>query len=128
MEQPPFENVFSERVHISQSAVRSVSAREVDARMSAVQRMVAGQATLGQSAVGLLRGDSVTVKNGLVGAAIGRQVTAEGGSTVFLLSPSVQGNVNAVFTLPAAFALGFGYVMGRWLVKLLNRGFKALMG
>jgi hypothetical protein len=128
MEQPPFENLFSERVDISQSALRSVSAREVDARMSAIQRMVAGQATVGQSAVGLLRGDSVTVKNGLLGMAIGRQITAEGSSTLFLLSPSVQGNVNAVFTLHAAFALGLGYVMGRWLVKLLNRGFKAIMG
>lgn len=128
MEQPPFENVFSETVHISRSAVRSVSAREVDARMSAVQRMVAGEARVGQSAVGLLRGDSIAVNDGLLGVAIGRKVTAEGSSTVFLLSPSVTGNVNAVFTLPAAFALGFGYVMGRWLVKLLTRGFKALIG
>jgi len=128
MEQPPFEDVRSESVHISQSAVRSVSARQVDLRMSAVQRMVAGEATVGQSAVGLLRGDSINVRDGLLAAAVGRQISAENSSAVFLLSPSVTGNVRAVFTLPAAFALGFGYVTGRWLVKLLTRGLRRLIG
>lgn len=128
MEQPPFEDVRSQNVYISQSAVRSVSARQVEARMSAVQRMIAGEATVGQSAVGVVSGDNIEVRDGLLAAAVGRRISAQNSSAVFLLSPSVTGNVRAVFTLPAAFALGFGYVTGRWLVKLLTRGLKRLIG
>jgi hypothetical protein len=40
---------------------------------------------------------------------------------VFLLAPNVTGTVNAAFTLPAAFALGFGYIVGRAVLRLLGR-------
>ena len=121
MDQPPLESISSERVEVSRSAVGSISAGAVDLRLSAVRSLTAAQAELRQSAVGVIRGERVSLRKSFAVGTIAKEVAAEDASTVFLISPSVTGNVRAVFTLPGAFALGFGFFWGRWLAKTIGR-------
>jgi hypothetical protein len=121
MSQPPLESISSERVEVSRSAVGSISAGAVDLRLSAVQSLTAAQAEIRQSAVGVIRGERVSLRKSFAAGAIAKEVAAEDASTIFLVSPSVTGNVRAVFTLPGAFALGFGFFWGRWLAKTIGR-------
>jgi hypothetical protein len=106
MSQPPLESISSERVEVSRSAVGSISAGAVDLRLSAVQSLTAAQAEIRQSAVGVIRGERVSLRKSFAAGAIAKEVAAEDASTIFLVSPSVTGNVRAVFTLPGALVSG----------------------
>jgi len=121
MDEPPLESTSSERVEVYQSAVGSISAGAVDLRLSAVQSLTAAQAELSQSAAGVIRGERVSLRRSFAAGAVAREMAVEDASTFFLISPSVTGNVRAVFTLPAALALGFGFFWGRWLAKAIGR-------
>ncbi len=113
-------SVTAENVEVSQSAVQNLAANSASLRQTAVQRMAAERAEIGQSAVLAARVQDLTLRNGLSGVLVGQSVSVENARTLFLLSPNVSGSVTATFTLPAAFALGFGYVLGRSLVRLLT--------
>jgi hypothetical protein len=121
VEQPPFEEISSERVEVSRSAVAAISAENVDVQMSAVQSVMAGQARLQQSLVGTAQGENVSVRGGLLVGAVGKDISVENTRVLFLLSPSVSGNVRAVFTLPTALALGVGFFLGRRLARAVSR-------
>ncbi len=121
MERPPFEEVSSERVEVSRSAVGAISAESVEVQMSAVQSLMAGQAELQRSLVGMAQGENVSVRESLVVGAIGKDISVENTTALFLLSPSVTGNVRAVFTLPAALVLGLGFFFGRRLAQAIGR-------
>ena len=121
MGQPPFESISSEKDEVYQSAVGSISAGAVDLRLSAVRSLTAAQAELDRSAAGVIRGERVSLRTSFAPGAVAREAAVEGTSTLFLISPSVTGNVRAVFTLPSAFALGFGFFWGRWLAKTIGR-------
>jgi hypothetical protein len=121
MDEPPLESISSERVEVYRSAVGSISAGTVDLRQSAVRSLTAAQAELDRSVAGVIRGERVSLRNSFAAGAVAREVAVEDASTLFLISPSVTGNVRAVFTLPAALALGFGFFWGRWLAKAIGR-------
>jgi hypothetical protein len=53
--------------------------------------------------------------------AMGASVSAENCRMVFLCSPSVSGNVQALITPRTAFALGVGFFFGRQVVRLAGR-------
>jgi hypothetical protein len=112
-------SVSGESVEVLQSAVQNLAAGSASLRQSAVQRMAAERAEIGQSALLAARVQDLALRNSLSGVLVGQSVSVENVRTLFLLSPNVSGSLTATFTLPAAFALGFGYVLGRSLVRLL---------
>ena len=112
-------SVTGENVEVSQSAVQNLAAGSASLRQTVVQRMAAERAEVGQSALLAARVQDLALRNSLSGVLVGQSVSVENVRTLFLLSPNVSGSVTATFTLPAAFALGFGYVLGRSLVRLL---------
>jgi hypothetical protein len=127
MDEPPLGSASSERVEVYQSAVGSISAGAADLRLSVVRSLTAAQAGLSQSIAGVIRGDRVSLRNSFAAGAVAREVAVEDASTLFLISPSVTGNVRAVFTLPAALALGFGFFWGVWLAKAIGRRLRRWM-
>jgi hypothetical protein len=113
-------SVTAEKVEVSQSAVQNLAASSASLRQTIVQRMAAERAEIGQSALLAARVQDLALRDGLSGVLVGQSVSVENMRTLFLLSPNVSGSVTATFTLPAAFALGFGYVLGRSLLRLLT--------
>ncbi len=114
------ERVSGESVEVRQSAVGSASGSSLSVRQSAVRQVTAEEAALSQSCAGLARGQRLEVHESAALVAVGREVSAERSRVVFLLAPKVSSPLTAAFTLPADFALGFGYVVGRALVRLLG--------
>ena len=114
-------SVTGESVEVSQSAVRSLNAARANLHQSAVQRLAGESVTIEQSAVLRVRGNDVSLRRCAALGAMGAHVSAENCRTVFLCSPSVSGNVQAVFTPRAAFALGLGFFFGRRVVRLAGR-------
>jgi hypothetical protein len=112
-------SVTGENVEVSQSGVQNLTAGSASLRQAIVQHMAAERAEVGQSALLGARVRDLTLRNSMSGVLVSQSASAENVRTLFLLSPSVSGSVTATFTLPAAFALGFGYVLGRSLVRLL---------
>jgi hypothetical protein len=112
-------SVTGESVEVSQSAVQNLAAGSASLRQTIVQRMAAERADVDQSALLAARVQDLALRNSLSGVLVGQSVSVENARTVFLLSPNVSGPVTATFTLPAAFALGLGYVLGRSLIRLL---------
>jgi hypothetical protein len=114
-------NITGERVEVSQSAVRSLNAARANLHQSAVQQMAGESVTIEQSAVLRVRGNDVSLRQCAALGAMGMSVSAENCRTVFLCSPSMSGNVQAVITPRAAFALGLGFFLGRRVVRLAGR-------
>lgn len=118
-------NVTGERVDVMQSAVRSINAARADVHQSAVQELAGETVDIEQSVVLRTRGSNVSLRQCAALGAMGARVSAENCRTVFLCSPSVSGNVQAVITPRTAFALGLGFFLGRQLargaVRLLTR-------
>lgn len=113
--------ISGESVEVVQSAVGSVTGATVSLRQSAVRQLAAEQASLTESAAGLVRGHEVGLRESAALVAFGQSVSVEGSRVAFLLSPRVSGPVTAVFTLPAAFALGVGFVVGRAVLRAMSR-------
>jgi hypothetical protein len=57
---------------------------------------------------------------------MGAGISAENCRTVFLCSPSVSGNVQALITPRTAFALGAGFFLARRLARLGGRFLRRL--
>lgn len=110
-----------ESVEVSQSAIGSVNGATVTVQQSGLRQVTAEEAILTQTAAGIVRGERVALRESAAVVAAGREVSVENSRVVFLLAPSVRGQVHAAFTLPAAFALGFGFVSARALLRLLGR-------
>ena len=111
----------SERVNVGQSAVRQLNASVAQVDQSAVQRLAADSVTASNSAFGVVHGATVELKESAVGVAAADYIRVEDSSVLFLLAPRVSGNVKALLTPPAAFALGAGFILARTLVSLLRK-------
>lgn len=103
----------SERVEVGRSAVKNLTAGAADVDRSAVQRLTAETVVANNSALGIVNGATIELKNGSTVIAAGDYVRVEEGRVFVLLAPRVNGTVNAVITVPAAFALGAGYFVAR---------------
>ena len=102
-------DVRGHEVEIEQCAVRSVTAERVEAEQSAIAIVRAGQARMENTA-----------------AAIVAARTVEAGDlrALFVLSPSVRGNVRTLFDLRTALAVGVGFFLARrffGMVKAIRR-------
>lgn len=117
----PVGRVSGDSVQVVQSAVNRINGATVSVQQSAVREASAERATLSQVGAVRVRADRLEMQESAALIAAGGEVTVEGSRVLFLLAPSVRGNVVATFTLPAAFALGFGYVMGRLAARALGR-------
>ena len=115
------DKVTAERVELVQSAVRNLTAATAEVRQTAVQRLSADHASFEKSAVVSARVREATLTNSAAVTLVAGSVSAQDCRTVFLLSPSVKGNVRAVVTPAAAFAFGVGYFLGRRLLGRLGR-------
>ncbi|MGD0765235.1 MAG: hypothetical protein ABR978_02880 [Dehalococcoidia bacterium] len=120
MEDSPFGELPPERVEVSRSVVRSLSGGNVNVQMSAVNSVLAAQAGIQQSVVLSVKGQAASMSDSLAGSVVAREMSLENCKTLFLISPSVKGNVRAAVTLPAAVALGFGFFWARWLAGRLG--------
>ena len=114
-------NVTGERVEVLQSAVRSLSASRANVHQSVVQRLDGESVTVEESIVLRARGNDVSLRECMSLGAMGASVSAENCRMVFLCSPSVSGNVQALITPRTAFALGVGFFFGRQVVRLAGR-------
>ena len=120
------EEVFREgfetsRVNVGRSAVRSISAASAVVKQSAVQRLTADVVDADNSAFGVVNASTVDLDESAAGFVAGDYVKVENSSVFILLAPRVSGDVKAVLTLPAAFALGAGYYLARRLMMRLSR-------
>lgn len=95
------EEITTTRLTLDKSAVRSVSADEMD---------------ISKSAVGVARFDSGTIRQGNAGVIIGRSVAMDEVRTGILISPVVRGDVHTLIDLRSAVAIGFGMVLGKALL------------
>lgn len=120
------EDVFSEgfdtaRVNVGRSAVRSIHAASAVVQQSAVQRLTADVVDADNSAFMTVNASTVDLDESAAGVVAGDYVKIENSRVFILLAPRVSGNVKAVLTLPAAFALGAGYYFARRLMIGLSR-------
>jgi hypothetical protein len=120
------EDVFSEgfetsRVNVGRSAVRSLSAASAVVEQSAIQRLEADVVDADSSAFGSVHASTVDLDESAAGFIAADYVKVENSRVFVLLAPRVSGNVKAVLTLPAAFALGAGYYFARRLMMGLSR-------
>jgi uncharacterized protein (DUF169 family) len=113
-----FEN---ERLMVGRSAVRQLNASVARIEQSAVQRLAAETVTASNSAFGVANATTFEVKDSAVGVAAGDYIRVEESRVFILLAPRVSGNVKAVLTPPAAFALGAGFVLAKALVAVMAR-------
>ena len=120
------EEVFSEgfetaRVNVDKSAVRSLNAASAVLQQSAVQRLTADVVDADYSSFGAVHASTVDLDKSAAGFVAGDYVKIEDSKVFLLIAPRVSGNVKAVLTLPAAFALGAGYYFARRLMIGLSR-------
>ena len=120
------EDIFKEgfdttRVDVGRSGVRNLNAAAAHVQQSAVQRLTADTVDAENSVFGIVNASTVEMEGGTAGVIAGDYVKIENSSVFVLLAPRVSGNVKAVLTLPAAFALGAGYYFARRLMIGLSR-------
>ena len=118
------ENVFEEgfassRVNVGRSAVRSLNASTAHVEQSAVQRLNAETVQAASSAFGVTNAATVEMNESAGGIIAADYAKVENSRVFILLAPRVSGNVKAVLTLPAAFALGAGYYFARRLMMAI---------
>jgi hypothetical protein len=81
-----------------------------------VQRMTSDALSASQSAIGIANASTIELKDSSAGIVAGDYVRVENSRAFILLAPRVNGNVQAVLTIPAAFAFGAGYFVARRLL------------
>ena len=101
------EEITSTRLTLDRSAVRSVSADDID---------------ISKSAVGVARFQNGTIRQGTAGVVVGRSVAMDEVRTGVLISPVVRGDVHTLIDMRSAVAIGFGMVLG----KAMLAGVRAL--
>jgi uncharacterized protein (DUF169 family) len=106
----------SDSINVERSAVRSLTAANAQVERSAVQRLTSDALSVSQSAIGIANASTIEIKEGSAGIVAGDYVRIENGRAFVLLAPRVNGNVQAVLTIPAAFAFGAGYFVARRLL------------
>ncbi len=84
-----------------------------------MQRITAETLVANRSAIGQTNASTAELRESSAGLVAGDYVRVENSKVIVLLAPRVSGTVNAVLTLPAAFAMGAGYFFARQLVMRL---------
>lgn len=92
------EALAANRLTLDKSAVRSVSAAEIE---------------ITRSAVAVAKFENGTIRQGSVGIVIGRSVAMDEVKAGVLISPVVRGDVHTLLDLRSAVAIGFGMVLGK---------------
>lgn len=90
---------------IERSAIRHVTAEQVDISRSAVAVATFDRGTIRQSDAGMVVGRSVAVDEVRVGV---------------LISPVVRGEVHTLLDMRSAVAIGFGMVLGKLFVSAVR--------
>jgi hypothetical protein len=93
------------RLTLDKSAVRSVTADEVE---------------ISKSAVGIARFEQGTIRQGSTGVVIGRSVAMDEVRTGILIAPVVRGDVHTWLDMRSAVAIGFGMVLGKTLLAAVR--------
>ncbi|GIW14009.1 MAG: hypothetical protein KatS3mg062_1448 [Tepidiforma sp.] len=106
--EPPLDLPLS----IERSAIRRVTAEQVEIERSAVGAAAFSRGTIRQSQAGVLIGRSVAVDQVRVG---------------ILASPVVRGDVHTLLDLRSAVAIGFGMVLGKVVVSLVRSAARKLL-
>lgn len=101
------EEMTTTRFSLDKSAVRSVTADEID---------------VSKSAIGVARFENGTIRQGSAGVVIGKSVAMDEVRTGILISPVVRGEVHTLIDMRSAVAIGFGMVLG----KAMLAGVRAL--
>jgi hypothetical protein len=110
-----------ERVTVGRSAVRRLSATNVEMEQSAVQVLSADTVTASASAVGISRAATTELKESAAGVVIGDYVRVDQSRVFLLIAPRVNGNVRAVVTLPGVVAIVGGLVVARLAARVIGR-------
>jgi hypothetical protein len=113
--------VSGDHVDVDHSAVQSIEAERVEMRGAAARDVRSETMDLQDSAVLSLRANDVQMRDCAAGVVIAENVTQYGSSTIFVLARRVEGDVKAMFTPASAFALGFGAVVGLWIIRRVRR-------
>ena len=92
------EALAANRLTLDKSAVRSVSAAEIE---------------ITKSAVAVAKFEKGTIRQGSVGIVIGRSVAMDEVKAGVLISPVVRGDVHTLLDIRSAVAIGFGMVLGK---------------
>ncbi len=92
------EALAANRLTLDKSAVRSVSAAEIE---------------ITNSAVAVAKFENGTIRQGSVGIVIGRSVAMDEVKAGVLISPVVRGDVHTLLDIRSAVAIGFGMVLGK---------------
>ena len=106
-------------LNVGRSAVRELNASTASVKQTAVQRLTTETVHATNSAFGVTNASTVDIKESAVGVAVGDYIRVEDSRVVLLVAPRVSGNVNAVLTVPAAFAFGAGFYVARRLYLAL---------
>jgi hypothetical protein len=108
-------------VSLRRAAANSVVADEIDVDRSSVGRAEAVEIDLDRTAVGVANANRLAVKRSYTGALVARDMQARDVSAIILLAPRVTGTVRTLFDARAAFAFGFGLILGQRLLGFLRR-------
>lgn len=87
---------------------------------SAIRRVTAEQVDIDRSAVGVATFDRGTIRQSDAGVIVGRSVAVDQVRAGILISPVVRGDVRTLLDIRSAVAIGFGMVLGKVVVSLLK--------
>ncbi len=87
---------------------------------SAIRRVTAEQVEISRSAVGVAVFDRGTIRQSDAGLVVGRSVAVDQVRTGILIAPVVRGDVRTLLDMRSAVAIGFGMVLGKVCVALVR--------
>ncbi|WBL35447.1 hypothetical protein O0235_11760 [Tepidiforma flava] len=87
---------------------------------SAIRRVTAEQVDIQRSAVGVAAFDRGTIRQSDAGVIVGRSVAVDQVRVGILASPVVRGDVHTLLDLRSAVAIGFGMVLGKVVVEAVR--------
>lgn len=118
------EEPYAEETEARFASLRMISGEDVAVEQSLVQQATGHDVDVRQSVVGLASGENVALEQSVSALTVGRNVAVNGGTSIFLLAPTVRGNVRTLFDIRSAAALAVGYVLARQVVRVLGRLFQ----
>jgi len=87
---------------------------------SAIRRVTAEQVEISRSAVGVATFDRGTIRQSDTGMIVGRSVAVDEVRVGVLISPVVRGEVHTLLDMRSAVAIGFGMVLGKLAVSAVR--------
>ena len=87
---------------------------------SAIRRVTAEQVDISRSAVGVATFERGTIRQSDAGIVVGRSVAVDQVRVGVLVSPVVRGEVHTLLDMRSAVAIGFGMVLGKLFVSAVR--------